>query len=325
MKKNFFYISSILIFLFALSAKILPVFSTEPVYLHTPSDGSVIKNNCPVISFSIEGLDPDIKTLRFEVNNEDVTPFVMKMTSLLSYTVIKPLPDGENRVSVSFTNRNGEKTACNWKFIVQASNPIKSVEHDATTILDESRKLNVTIKGDSGYKAFFDIGELYKGIPMNEVSPGVYRGIYRIESGDNVVKADIRGNLVAPDGSRYFMKAANPVTIDTRLFKVTITEPANDSYVPQNFILKGHTKPGAQVKISTALSYSISGDTTTAAGKPNNVATIDADENGDFSQQLGFPASLRGMKMVVTVKAINDKGETSIPDTLTVNLKIDSK
>jgi hypothetical protein len=303
----------------------MTAFSGENKYLHSPQDGAVLKNNCPVITFSTEGLDPDLKTLRFTVNQDDVTPFVMKMPSLLSYTVVKPLPDGENKVYVSFENRNGEKIGYEWYFTVQASNPIKSVIHDAKTVLSQGQRINVTMVGNPGCKAFFDIGELYKGIPMIETQPGVYKGIYRIEAGDNVTKADIRGNLTANDGSRFFVKAEVPVTIDTRFFKVEISEPSNNSFVPQNFILKGHTLPGAQVKITTSISFSISGDTTTPAGKPAGGITTDADENGNFEQNLGFPASLRGMKMVITVKAVNDKGESSIPDTITVNLKTDAK
>jgi len=53
----------------------------------------------------------------------------------------------------------------------------------------------VTMKGNPGKRAEFDIGNMRKNIPMAEKAPGIYEGTYRIAGGDNIEFALIRCRL----------------------------------------------------------------------------------------------------------------------------------
>ncbi|MEW6069730.1 MAG: hypothetical protein AB1485_03860, partial [Candidatus Thermoplasmatota archaeon] len=72
---------------------------------------------------------------------------------------------------------------------------IKSVEHDAPSVLGPYDTFNVTLKGDEGYTATFDIETIVSGKSMTEESPGVYVGNYTVKTGDPSGTYNITGYL----------------------------------------------------------------------------------------------------------------------------------
>jgi len=73
--------------------------------------------------------------------------------------------------------------------------------------------LTVTMRGEPGCAATFDVGQL-TGIPMNEVSAGIYSGSYLIPAGTTLMNAQIVGHL--QKGSQVDSQAA-PVTLSTMM------------------------------------------------------------------------------------------------------------
>ncbi|MCK5552416.1 MAG: tetratricopeptide repeat protein, partial [Deltaproteobacteria bacterium] len=84
---------------------------------------------------------------------------------------------------------------------------INSIGHNVTVPLLPGDRIQVTLGGDSGKVATFDLGEGKKGLPMKEVSPGRYVGIYRVGEKDRFSKLAIVGHLEDRDGVRSSMKA----------------------------------------------------------------------------------------------------------------------
>lgn len=89
---------------------------------------------------------------------------------------------------------------------------IASIETNikANQNLKPKDRIYVSMQGQPGMTATFDIGSWKTGIPMKEVSPGVYTGNYVVKSGDRVVSAFIIGTLKTPKGlaRKKYYKAA---------------------------------------------------------------------------------------------------------------------
>ena len=66
------------------------------------------------------------------------------------------------------------------------------------------------MKGESGLVGHFDIGNFKTGIPMKEVSPGLYTGNYRVKKGDKIDNALIVTSLSNEEGltaKKFYKKA----------------------------------------------------------------------------------------------------------------------
>lgn len=93
---------------------------------------------------------------------------------------------------------------------------IESIAHDATSALGPYDTIHVTLKGDKGYEARFDLGEVVTGVALieNSSAPGTYEGEYTVMTGDPSGTYNLTGYL---SSSKYtdMMNASVQVTIDT--------------------------------------------------------------------------------------------------------------
>jgi hypothetical protein len=104
---------------------------------------------------------------------------------------------------------------------------ITSITHSANRPLRAGETLTVTLQGTPGGQATFDIFGVAQGIAMAEVSPGVYRGTYRIQPNDNVLSAGVFGHLRVGGQEAVLVQAGNLVSIDGRapIIRARIPEP----------------------------------------------------------------------------------------------------
>ena len=68
----------------------------------------------------------------------------------------------------------------------------------------------VSMEGESDLVGHFDIGNFKTGIPMKEVSPGLYTGNYRVKKGDKIDNALIVTSLSNEEGltaKKFYKKA----------------------------------------------------------------------------------------------------------------------
>ncbi|MBI4650486.1 hypothetical protein HY745_04210 [Candidatus Desantisbacteria bacterium] len=105
---------------------------------------------------------------------------------------------------------------------------ITLVTHNGILTLGLGDELEVTLEGDAGKTASFDIGLYKTKNSMIEVSPGVYMGTYRIIEGDNIIGANLVGYLKDSSDNESFMVASRSVNIDTTP-GITIISPTSSS------------------------------------------------------------------------------------------------
>lgn len=93
---------------------------------------------------------------------------------------------------------------------------ITSFTHNVTRPLRANETIAVELRGTPGGAATFDIFGVAQGIAMQEVSPGIYRGSYRVRSADNVLSAALFGHLRVGGTQAIPVQAGTLITIDTR-------------------------------------------------------------------------------------------------------------
>ena len=92
---------------------------------------------------------------------------------------------------------------------------INSIRHDVTSPLFVGDRIKVTLMGDSGKEAVFDLGDVKKNLPMKEVSPGRYVGVYQVGEQDRFSNLFIVGHLKDQYGARASMKAQRGISVST--------------------------------------------------------------------------------------------------------------
>ncbi|MFB0507924.1 MAG: tetratricopeptide repeat protein, partial [Thermodesulfobacteriota bacterium] len=90
---------------------------------------------------------------------------------------------------------------------------ITSIGHDVTTPLVAGDTIEVILIGDSGKTAVFDLGDVKKNLPMQEISPGKYVGIYRVGEKDQFSDLTIIGHLEGQHGARASMMAGRAISV----------------------------------------------------------------------------------------------------------------
>lgn len=133
------------------------------------------------------------------------------------------------------------------------SSPEINITHDAKTALNAGKVIHVTLSGDGGGTATFDIGNLRQNLPMIETSAGVYKGSYTVLPGDNMINATLTGHLKITDIAPGIGFASSTVTIDTvaPISTITVSGPqfiatTGSRYVSSNtsFILMADDNHG---------------------------------------------------------------------------------
>lgn len=104
---------------------------------------------------------------------------------------------------------------------------ITSITHSAERPLRAGETLTVTVRGNPGGQATFDIFGVVQGVAMAEVSSGVYRGTYTIQPNDNVLTAGVFGHLRVGGQDAVPVQAGNLVSIDGRapVIRARVPEP----------------------------------------------------------------------------------------------------
>ncbi len=100
--------------------------------------------------------------------------------------------------------------------LIKARMPtITSISHDVTAPLLTGDRIKVTLRGEPGKEATFDLGQVKRNLPMEEVSPGEYVGIYKVGEEEQFSNLAVVGHLESLYGARASMKASRAICINT--------------------------------------------------------------------------------------------------------------
>jgi hypothetical protein len=252
----------------------------------------------------------DLAQARLFVNDTDVTAQSLRTQRFLSYRPLAPLQPGRVQARLEFPNG----IVKSWAFQVASPHVITRVTHDGKGTLGEYEELTVTMEAEPGLKAGFSIGPDDKvEHPMTEASRGVYIGSYTVKPGDYYLGEPIIGRLHL-GGRVESMQAEETVNLFGHLFRVVVLSPKSGSQTPNNFDIKGRTRPGSRVVFVPDLSFhrNTRAPSTQGSGTDGSFETS-ADEQGYFTVNYGVPISLPNLSVVISVFAVTPDGERSVP------------
>jgi len=148
-----------------------------------------------------------------ELSNSSIaTPSVVDM--IKGQTANSEIKEAYHRVAESFVLKVLEQIPDpSWVRQSEVHLPhIVSIEANiqGNSKLQSNDLIYVSMEGDPGLTAHFDIGSLKTGIVMKEVSPGIYTGSYRVKEGDQIGNALILTSLTSIEGltAKKFYKRA---------------------------------------------------------------------------------------------------------------------
>ncbi len=282
--------------------------------LSPPPDAEVFSHDL-VISATISGPLAEslpLDAARLYVDDKEVSAWCLRHRTFLSYRPLNPISPGEVAVRLEFPNG----VVREWTFEVVAPEHIRALSHNGAEGLGEYEEFEVVAEGTPGGIASFHLG---KGeyLPMEEIEDGRYRGLYTVQPGDSYLGEPLTVRL-AIDGALSETVAPEPVSIFGHIFKVRITSPPSGSDVPNNFPIRGVTRPGSRVVLVPRLSFqrnTSAPNSMTGAGSAGSIDTK-ADENGEFEVYYGVPISLPHLSVVISVYAVTPEGLRSAPVTL---------
>lgn len=289
-------------------------------FLYSPTNKATIENRQPTVTFCFGNIIYQPDSCRLLINKKDVTSDCIIIHRSLIYKPRENLPLGDNNVEVSFLDNRWKKVEVKWSFYIREERLIESIKHNCKAPLMDGEKLNVTVKGKSGGKAFFSVGGSIKNCPLKETSSGVYTGYYTVQKYDYVAEEPIKVSLKMPDGSNYEQKSEEPVSIFAQFFRVKILSPMDGEKVCQQFTIRGRTKPNVKVLMTISLQFKKFGDFVSAQGPESGGIETMSDENGYFEKDFGFPFSYQGLKATIRVYALDSRGEKSMYEDITVIL-----
>ena len=145
-----------------------------------------------------------IDLIKDQVDNFEVREAYYKAAESFTLKVLKQVPDPSS--------------------VRQNEVHLPRIESIEANILGNSKLqpndlIYVSMEGESGLTAHFDIGSFKSHIAMKEVSPGLYTGSYRVKKGDIIDNALIIGCLTSKQGltAKKFYKGAMAVIEEARL------------------------------------------------------------------------------------------------------------
>jgi hypothetical protein len=288
-----------------------------------PSPDSTIEETRPALLIYIKtgGQEQiDQKKLRLTINGNEASWKCLVMPNCITCNTEFRFPDGRNLIKFRYEG-NGAPLDYEWSFVIKPGESISGVvTHDARDKLQESDVLTVTLKGPAGGRARFDIGTFKTGLPMEEISPGIYEGKYEVQKNDSAKEQDILVRLQAKDGDAHNYISESKVTIAAYFFKVRILSPKPDSEVDSYFDIVGRTRPHSKVSIAPNMVFTGGMGTNTSPGGLGAIEVM-ADEKGNFKVHYGFPIKVHGMNYRFVVTAWDADDNKSFPVSFFVKVK----
>lgn len=285
---------------------------------YSPQDGEVVSEGRPLVTVKLpKDAGHNYSSARMWVNGREVSASLLRTPMFVSYRPMGEMAAGPVDVRFTIPDARGRPVELAWAFELKPRGRIQEVTHNAVAELGEYEELVVEMRAEPGGQAWFEVEGFKHDLPMEEEELGVYRGRYLVKPGDMKMEGIVKAYLQL--GPRVeSVQAEKPVTIFGNIFRVKVYEPVSGSKVPLNFIIKGRTRPGAKVTAVANVGFDAAmqaPNTTTGDGGTGGMETR-ADDQGFFELEYGVPLKLPNMRVILSVFAVNQDGERSVPTIL---------
>ena len=299
--------------------------TTPPrIIFFTPGDSDAVVAPRPVFYAALSdgggsGVAPG--SVKIALDGNDVTGQCLITPRGVSYQPSSNLPPGLHAWTVSATDRAGN-TAKQTRIMTIAAPDVmvKSVTGSATGTLQAGGVETVTVAGTAGSKAELLVPPLSISAAMDEVQPGLYRGMFKATPGSSIQAAPIVVRL-AQGGRTEWAFLDKPLTISADPPGApVITRPKYGDIFQGGIEAAGHADPGVTV-ICTVLYQTSSDGGVMPFGGTVLVAAVQSDRRGqwktgsfDLRLQPLFDHN-RDTRIDLTAVAVDAAGHRSQPQT----------
>lgn len=294
----------------------------------TPDPNStiaVVRPNISVVSEdSGSGVDP--ATVSMSVNGEDVTPEATITGNFATYRPRQALRTGQNKVTVTASDRAGNSASQTWTFHVQgAGNIITSFTHSDISNLQPGDVITVNMTGQPNGEVHFSIispsGRSLVTQEMQETSSGVYQGRYTVRKRQDLNGGTISGTLKVSSGQIYTVPSEGAINVLTQEAgsAPVVTSPIAGRAVVSPLTITGTAPPNSRVHLTVEYSTTLLGTFETTGQLSDQ--TVNVDSQGMFrSSPVRLTTLVKGKNTQYTITAttVSANGEESESTTVTV-------
>ena len=175
-----------------------------------PDSSLIPQPNVSAVFDDLAGSGIDPATVRIALDRRDLTNQAVVTPNFASYRPAEPLVAGEHQVSVSASDRAGNRVDRSWRFFtIDVASVVRAFRWTAPANAAPGDVVTVTLEADQGGQARFGVGTAIQNQPMPEVRAGVYVGEYVLRRGDELAGLRVSGTFVTRDGHGYTFEAEN--------------------------------------------------------------------------------------------------------------------
>lgn len=148
-------------------------------------------------------------------------------------------------------------------------------------LLKEGDTLIVSFRAQAGGVARFSLPGVKNGIPMNEVKPGLYRGMYIVQPGDMLSRQPVSVDFTAPSGEKFATTSRRTLTIETVPgYLPRIISPHQWEQISSPLVVTGIAKPLSRVRVTVEYRADTYG--VLPMEGTSDVQVVTADESGHW-------------------------------------------
>jgi hypothetical protein len=295
-----------------------------------PETGTVVENGEPLIYAVLTdpgGVGIDTSRSKIFVDGQDVTGSANVSASYVDFKPSAPLGSGQHDVRVVVVDSLGNKSSTDWPFSVADHRLIDRFDTDVQpgTILSSGQTIKFTMQGPADGDASVSIPGVAHDIKLHQREPGIYRGEYTVQPGDNAAECPVVGHLRTLGGHDLTTVLSNGLNVagGTPAVPVIIT-PTDGSTADGTINVSGTAPPLSTVRVKVRFDTKAAGDLVDLTGtSATREVTADVDGNwtiGALSIDSGALLSSRhNTHYTITAETVDPTGERSAEASISID------
>lgn len=295
-----------------------------------PNDGAVIENGEPLIYAALTdsgGIGVDTSRTKIFVDDQDVTGSASVTSSYVDFKPPVPLGPGQHKVHVVVVDSLGNKSAATWPFNISSHRYIDRFDTNVApgTILSTGQTVKFTMQGPADADASVSIPGIAHGIHLHQFEPGIYRGEYTIQPGDNATETPIIGRFHTAGGHELVDILPNGLNVaGGSPAAPSITSPSDGSAVNGTVAVAGAAPPLSVVRVRLKFDTKAAGDQVDITGTAA-IREVTADASGNWSidslpvDSSSLLSSEHNTHYTITAQTVDPTGQRSAESVITVD------
>ena len=280
-----------------------------------PPDDSTVTQTRPKIGATFS--EPiRFESVRLRVDDKELPLHVLEHNpTTVQWIPPYDLPDGPHRASVEAITVNNREVRRGWKFdVVSGHGLIQEVDFHPSGPFTGGQTLEIVVRGVPHGRCFVDFGGR-TGIPMNEVSPGVYRTGYTVANNDHG-EFPVVAHMSLSDGRNDTERSHRPLVLNVGASAVApglrIMAPVNGQRVGSGFIVRGQAFPNAHIEVRVSSEDAVVPGVVSVRGAGDE-ARGQANPAGYFEVNVPVGNTPPGAALKVHIRAFDDQNHGPPP------------